>query len=371
MSNVTVTPSSENPVPGGLEVVASNDSTTSDVQARALPASAGTAPVAPMSVGALLRDAREKAGLSSADIATKLRMGLKQVVALENSDYAAVPTGTFLRGFVRNYAKAVSLNADEVLVLLEKTHSGAAAVKASSVVVPSLQNIKVPSPGGELATPNGRALVVGIVALLLLAAIWYWWEYVFPHRNDVQRANVDAGQSIVTPLASPASSVPVSLPETVVVATGTPQPGVDNATPVPSPEMPPKAADVANVATTLATAPPVVVATVAALPPPLTIANEPEPAPVRSLPPPLPAPGARSATLGFTFSGESWVEVVDASGKTILSRRFKAGDAEEVFGRAPFSVIVGNAKSTRMAFNGREFSLEPHTRVSVARVTVK
>jgi cytoskeleton protein RodZ len=99
----------------------------------------------------------------------------------------------------------------------------------------------------------------------------------------------------------------------------------------------------------------------------LTIAKEPETTPVRA----ATGLGARTSTLGFTFSGESWVEIIDSNGKTILSRRFKAGDTEEVVGRAPFSVVVGNAKSTRMAFNGREFALEPHTRVSVARVTVK
>ena len=75
--------------------------------------------------------------------------------------------------------------------------------------------------------------------------------------------------------------------------------------------------------------------------------------------------------MGFTFSGDSWVEVIDGNGKSVLARRFKGGDVEEVVGRAPFSVVVGNAQSTRMAYNGKEIDLVPHTRVSVARVTVK
>ena len=80
---------------------------------------------------------------------------------------------------------------------------------------------------------------------------------------------------------------------------------------------------------------------------------------------------AGGAALGFTFSGDSWVEVVDGAGKTILSRRFKSGDAEEIAGRAPLAVVIGNASTTRMAFNGREFDLVPHTRGAVARMTVK
>ncbi len=370
MSTAAETPNSEDPAPARLEVLASNDPTAPDAPVEKLPATSAAAPPVSVPVGELLREAREKLGLSSGDIATRLRMGLKQVIALENSDFAAVPTGTFLRGFVRNYAKAVSLNADEVLALLEKTHSGAAAVKASSVVVPSLQNIKVPAPGGELATPNGRALVIGIVILLLLAAVWYWWEYVFPYRNDGARAKADAVPSIVTPqLVTPAPPAPVIAPEAALVPAGAPPAAVDSA----APNLPPEASTAAAIsgiprnAAASSAVPPAASATVV-LPQSTTIANKDlDPAPARA----ATAPGARNANLGFTFSGESWVEVIDAGGKTILSRRFKAGDAEEVFGRAPFSVVVGNAKSTRMAFNGREFALEPHTRVSVARVTVK
>jgi cytoskeleton protein RodZ len=75
--------------------------------------------------------------------------------------------------------------------------------------------------------------------------------------------------------------------------------------------------------------------------------------------------------LGFTFTAESWVEVTDGTGRTVISRRYKAGEADEVSGRGPFTIVVGNAQATRMAYNGREFDLAPHTRVSVARVTLK
>ena len=126
MSNVIESSNPNDPVATRAGVIASNDPTSPDVQAAPPPA----IPPAALSVGALLRESRERLGLSPADIASKLRMGLKQVTALENSDYAALPTGTFLRGFVRNYAKAVALNTNEVLALLEKTHSGAGAVKA-------------------------------------------------------------------------------------------------------------------------------------------------------------------------------------------------------------------------------------------------
>ena len=357
MPTAAETPNPKDPVAARAEVFASNDA-TSHVGHASMPADSPlSATPADLSVGTWLREGREKLNLSPGDIATTLRMGLKQVTALEKSDYAALPTGTFLRGFVRNYAKAVGLNAEEVLALLERTHSGAAAVKASSEVVPNQQNIKVPAPGGRLATPNGRAFIIGIVVMLLLAAGWYWWEYVFPHRNEGGRANAGATQSIAVP--QPAPSAPaVSLAPVAVPATA------DAATQSAAPEAPAIAAMVIG-AGPGSSAPPATPPR-AVGPPAVAGAKGAESARVPAL-----APPAGGAALGFTFSGESWVEVVDGSGKKLLSRHFKAGDAEEVLGQAPFSVVIGNAKSTRMAFNGREFNLEPHTRAAVARVTVK
>ena len=48
-----------------------------------------------ISVGDLLRAGREKAGLSHGDVASRLRMGVKQVRALEEGDYLALPMGYF------------------------------------------------------------------------------------------------------------------------------------------------------------------------------------------------------------------------------------------------------------------------------------
>ena len=361
-------PNSENAGRSRADVIASNDPTVQE-----LPVSpAFDAPVSGTvkpTVGAVLREGREKMGLSAGDIASKLRMGLKQVTALENSDFASVPTGTFLRGFVRNYAKAVAVNADDVLALLEKTNRDAVAVKASTVVVPSQQNIKVPMPGGELATPKGRIVGIGVVVVLLLAAAWYWIEYIIPNRNALPPAPT----TVVVAVPADAA-VPVLVSPPTIVEPPNAAPVTDSANQTPAAPNNVEAAP-------MSTSPTASGAPIAQLPAP-AIAKVPAPEatlqtkvdaspaakPARESTASAPAGGA---ALGFTFSGESWVEVVDSGGKTVLSRRFKAGDAEEVLGRAPFTVVVGNANSTRMAFNGREFNLEPHTRGAVARVTVK
>ncbi|MEO7254461.1 MAG: DUF4115 domain-containing protein, partial [Casimicrobium sp.] len=78
-----------------------------------------------------------------------------------------------------------------------------------------------------------------------------------------------------------------------------------------------------------------------------------------------------SGSLGLTFSASSWVQVVDANSQVVIDKIFKSGDAEEITGKAPLSVVIGNAKATRLSYNGREIDLASHTRSSVARLTVK
>ncbi len=55
--------------------------------------------------GALLRVAREATGMSIDAVAQNLKLAPRQVKALEEGDYAHLPGRTFIRGFVRNYAR--------------------------------------------------------------------------------------------------------------------------------------------------------------------------------------------------------------------------------------------------------------------------
>ena len=70
------------------------------------------------SVGAWLRSAREAAGLSEDAVAQQLKLAPRQVRAIEEDDYARLPGRTFVRGFVRNYARLVHLDPDAVVAAL-------------------------------------------------------------------------------------------------------------------------------------------------------------------------------------------------------------------------------------------------------------
>lgn len=275
-------------------------------------------------------------------------MGVKQIQALESGDYAALPTGTFLRGFVRNYANAVGLDPKAVLAHLEETHMPARAVHATPVVEPARQKMAVRPPSGVLASPPVQGAIVAAVILLLGAAFAYWWTFMRASAvgtTTTVSAPLVGGQTQaqsetkVEPVRSPDNEVPVAQP------------------PIAGAAMPPQAGETA-------------VST-----PPAPMPAEPESAPKDKAAKPEALDkkprAAGTSVVGLTFTGESWVEITDANGRVILSKKFRAGDAEEVTGRGPLSVIVGNASNTRMALNGLEFDLTPHTRGAVARVNAK
>src|SRR5580765_2063419 len=66
-------------------------------------------------VGARLRDAREKKGVSLRQIANSTRISVMSLEALERSDLSRLPGGIFTRAFIRAYAEEVGLDPDRTI----------------------------------------------------------------------------------------------------------------------------------------------------------------------------------------------------------------------------------------------------------------
>ena len=274
-----------------------------------------TGSAAARTLGQTLAAERERQGLSRADVAQRLHMSAYQVEAIETGDYTRLPQGTFLRGFVRNYAKVLGLQADSLLSMLSE---GSVPAKRPGIVVPSM-SIRFDPLGQRLDNPYVKAVVIAFVVIALGFAGMYWWLFVRP---------TPPGAVAHKPAA--ASSAPAPTPST--------------------------AAFVAP-AEIVAKAPP------AAAPAAEAKKAEPPKAP--------PVNAAQGSTLKFVFKGQSWVEVRDKQGKLLFSRLNAPGSDAEVSGKPPFNVVVGNAPEVQLYYNDHEFDLEPHTKVAVARFTVE
>lgn len=71
-------------------------------------------------IGAHLRSAREARGLAIEQVAARLRLMKRQVAAMESGDFAALGQPVFARGFVRNYAKMLGLDAEGLVAQMRE-----------------------------------------------------------------------------------------------------------------------------------------------------------------------------------------------------------------------------------------------------------
>ncbi len=124
----------------------------------------------PLTVGQRLRAAREAAGLTTDDVARSLKFSPRQIELLEADNYSALPGNTVVRGFTRNYARLLKLDADELLDLLGEH------VLAQPADVRPPDNMGMASDERNerrLSPLLSAAIVVALAALIL--AVWHFF----------------------------------------------------------------------------------------------------------------------------------------------------------------------------------------------------
>lgn len=268
--------------------------------------------------GATLRAARQAHGYSIGEVAQVLKFGVRQLEALENDDYSTLQGATFLRGFVRSYARYLRLDEVPLLAALEPQ----APVTVAEVGVVDSMNAEMPS---GVQDPSKRIYWLAGLVLLLGGVAWFAWQ----------------GQGASVPASSPG------------------EPVAESAAPV-SAAMPEPSAEAA-----------VMVAPTPALIAPAPAAESAEPAaaaPAADAPPAAPNPAERQMQL--SFSGVSWVEVRDVSNRILYSGNSMPDSRQTVRGLPPFQLVIGNAQSVKLRYEDRNIDLQPYTRVDVARLTL-
>ena len=67
------------------------------------------------SLGAQLKLAREKRGVTLEDVSSSTKIGTRMLRAIEDEHFDQLPGGIFNKGFVRAYAKAVGLDEEKAI----------------------------------------------------------------------------------------------------------------------------------------------------------------------------------------------------------------------------------------------------------------
>lgn len=115
------------------------------------------------SLGELLRERREEHRWSLEDVAQRTRIRRDYLVALEEGNYAALPSDVHTRGFVRNYAQVLGLSSPEVLGLYAHERGEAELVSIAPLVAP---------PRSRSFTLPGLGFAAA--ATIAMAACAYW-----------------------------------------------------------------------------------------------------------------------------------------------------------------------------------------------------
>jgi len=280
-------------------------------------------------VGAELAQAREAQGLALADVAQQLKFAPRQLEALEQERFGALPGPTIARGMLRNYARLLKLDPDALLGRLgdrlDAPDSGKLAARFSQ-----------PVPFSDNARRS--TLVYAGVSILILGAVGavaYEWHQERNAKRQlafVAAAKAPLEPARAAPPPAPKTAAPASPPKTAAAA------------------LPPKTA-----------APPAKAA---------AKVNEVAPAAEQRMAAPKPvATGANRIVV--RCEEECWIEVKDALERQLVSSLNPAGTERVVRGQPPFDVVIGNAQHVRVTYNDRPIDLQPHTRVEVARFTLQ
>jgi cytoskeleton protein RodZ len=277
--------------------------------------------------GALLGAAREASGLSIDAVAQQLKLAPRQVRALEEGDYTHLPGRTFVRGFVRNYARLLHLDPDAVVGALPV---GAAA---PALDAPTLQ--QTAPTMGELPTTDHTkpawtrwAIPLTLAAIVAVAAVYEWLRPAGVARQAPGKETVAAESPVATAVPPGATGTPLTNP----LVAGKPA----------TQSVPPQEPAQTGPSTPMLAATGATPATTAAAP-------------------------ASEQPITIAFRDFSWTEIRDRDGRLLLSGMNPGGTAQSISGTPPFDFVIGNAVDVRLTYKGSLVDLAPHTRQNVAR----
>ncbi len=311
--------------------------------------------------GGALRSTREKLGLTTQEIASRLRLSYKQIEALEADNFAVLPEATIVKGFIRNYAKQLKIDAEPLL-------------DAYNVIVPSKApqsftlHPSVDMKVTEYQKPNVlRNALLGILVVLGVGTWLFYQNYV--QKPSPVKPTAELVQS-GPPEPLPEAALPAaerSADQTTTQLTLPAPAGVTSS--VDAPAAQPAAVQVPTMPAATA---PVTSPVVNSLPPTSLSTNPLAPSQLdKSMSEPSPTePAAGMSKLEFAATQETWVSVTDASGKEIYSKTLFEGNRESIVAKPPVNVTVGNSIGTTLSVNGKSVDLAPHTRTNVAHVKV-
>ena len=347
--------------------------------------------------GAHLRQAREAANISAGKIAASLLLDPKIIEALEADSFDRLPAPTFVRGYLRGYARLLGLPAGPILEMYDR----------HGFQPPPLDSGVAETPQAHTSDTVVRLVTYAVGAVLVLL-VGLWWHSQGGEGFDISGDLFDWSSEPALDPSLAAAEAPGTAPvggEPITTARGRPsEPLQDYEPPAPSPAEGAASGDIAadgpapaeavvpetmtDRETSTTPAPQSEVATGAdpnAEAGSVGADGEDTPAPdgtdradaasesgsvtLPAVTPPA-VPDTAQSGLVLEFPHESWVEVYDRERTRLFFGLVQPGRVLNINGAQPFDVLLGFGTDVRVTVDGEAFDHTPYMKHGVARFNI-
>ena len=281
--------------------------------------------------GEVLRKKRENIGLSIDHIANQLNLDPKLIELLEKNDYEKFNIETYLKGYLRAYAKVLDLDDDMVINLYKESNP-----EKTPEILPSVKP-KIQRNGADRSVKLFSYIIGLTIALSIL--VWYQKNFlVQPSEENLKIANikihentningVDIGYKIINhtnswqwPINKAKKNYESNSNELELVGSEKTQDKIKNI------------ADTNEVSTYN-----------------IQQSND---------------------TVVLNLTGDSWIEIYDKEGNRLFLDLARGGKNYIINGNSPFDILLGAANEVSIEFNGSSVNIEPYIKFGIARFTL-
>lgn len=268
--------------------------------------------------GSLLAAARKSQNKTVEEIAHELNLSVTQIRTIESDQSEGLPEPTYVRGYIRSYARLLGLEADEILehYLNPNWQKGA-----------RLDDMPRDIGSADDGRKKGFLSPFKLVALLLIIAFIAFLLFSGKMNDFLGTSNFSANQT-----DNPSSSVDQNDPNPEALAG---QPAASQTSESAANQDPEQLSP--------------------------TNADE-------------TASGASSSpaenVLQLIFTDTSWVDIRDGNGERLAYKSYAQGEDLVVSSKTGLSVFIGNAKAVSATLNGENYDISQYREGVFARFTI-
>lgn len=282
------------------------------------------------SPGAQLKRARENARIALQTVSKQSKIPIHKLEHLEADNYSALGASIFVKGYIRQYAQYVGIDADKLVEQYEQ--SSVPELMDTKVGVPNMaHNHWVPAPWVQKTIESIKgAPLWGVLVTILV--IWLLAVTLLSGHNSEDEKQIQADDVV-------SESTPVHHSEPVLIEDVLPEVEI-------SPEV-----DAVEEAAVLQ-----------------ELSLEQLDTTIESFATETEVADIQLDEAVLTFSEDCWVELTSVNGERLLAGLKKAGESVVISGVAPFNIMLGNARAVTLMVNGKIIATDPGPRRNTMRL---